>query len=95
MDDTVQTLYETLRDEALVSQGPPTALRQRVCQYGVASLVVGVGDEFPFILTVQSVPRPPWSGRHDGHRETLCQVYHFLTQEIRDHANRPLCPRVQ
>jgi hypothetical protein len=44
----------------------------------VAGLLPGFQDDFPFIVYAQSVPRPPWSGNRDFHREKLLQVYEFL-----------------
>ena len=47
-------------------------------QYGVAGLFVG-SEDFPFIISAQSVARPPWSGKRDFHRERLQQAYQLLT----------------
>ena len=57
---------------------PPSWALERVRQYGVVGLLPGAQEEFPFILSAQSVPRPPWSGKRDVHRETLHRVYACL-----------------
>jgi hypothetical protein len=91
----VQEIYESIRIEALQNEQPASFLLERVRQYGVAGLFPGAEDDFPFLLYVQSVPRPAWSGQRDLHRETLRQVYEFLTQELRDPASCHLCQSVE
>jgi len=88
----VQSLYETVRGEALQNLESPSWALERVRRYGVAGLFPGAEDEFPFILYAQSVPRPAWSGKRDFHLERLHQVYKFLTREATENTSRPLCP---
>src|SRR3990172_8618346 len=90
-DDPVQTIYEIVRSEALQGIEPTSAPAERVRQYGVASLLPGAHEDFPFILYVQSVPRPPWSGNRDVHRETLGRVYEWLSEELKSDACHDLC----
>jgi hypothetical protein len=52
--------------------------RERVRQYGVAGLFPDSHNDFPFVLYIQSVSRPAWSGKKDFHREKLHQVYELL-----------------
>lgn len=94
-DDPVQAIYESARREALQSMAPASVALERVRQYGVAALWAGSSGDLPFILYVQSVPRPAWSGARDFHREALGQVYQFLTQEVSEHASRDLCPGIE
>ena len=54
-------------------------------------------DDFPFIISVQSVARPAWSGKRDFHRERLQQAYELLTnidsalgQSALEHERHPL-----
>src|SRR5437667_366063 len=65
---------------------------ERVRRYGVASLFPGAQGDFPFMVYVQSIPRPAWSGKGDFHREKLREVYKFLTQEVTENASCPLRP---
>lgn len=65
-------------------------------QYGVAGLFFG-SEDFPFIISAQSVARPAWSGKRDFHRERLQQAYELLTnlepaldQSILEHERYPL-----
>lgn len=71
-------IYESARGEALQNLEPTSWAVERVRQHGVASLLPGFQNHFPFIVYVQSVPRPAWSGNRDFHREKLLQVYEFL-----------------
>ena len=77
-NDLVQAIYESARGEALQRFGPPSWARERVRQYGVSGLFVG-SEDFPFVISAQSVARPPWSGKRDFHRERLLQAYQLLT----------------
>jgi len=89
----VQALYETVRGEALQNlESPSSWALQRVRRYGVAGLFPGAEEEFPFILYAQSIPRLAWSGKRDFQRERLHQVYKFLTREVTENTNRPVCP---
>jgi hypothetical protein len=74
----VQALYESARGEALQNLEAPSWAVERVRHYGVAGLLPGLQNDFPFIVYAQSVPRPAWSGHRDFHREKLLQVYEFL-----------------
>ena len=58
----------------------------------MAGLFPGAEEEFPFILYAQSVPRLAWSGKRDYQRESLHQVYKFLTREVTENTSRPVCP---
>lgn len=94
-NDPVQEIYENVRSEALENTEPPSPGLERVLRYGVASLLPGVQQDFPFVLYAQSVSRPAWNGKRDFHRENLRQVYEFLTQEVIKHASCHLCPGFQ
>jgi hypothetical protein len=71
-------IYESARGEALQNLEPPSWAVERVRHHGMAGLLPGFLDDFPFIVYAQSVPRPAWSGNRDFHREKLLQVYEFL-----------------
>jgi hypothetical protein len=43
-------------------------------------LRVAAQGDFPFLLYVQSIPRPAWYGERDFHREKLREVYALLTR---------------
>ena len=67
--------------------GSGSCALERVRRYGVASLFPGFQKDFPFILYVQSVPRPAWSGKRDFHGEKLHQAYEFLIREAADNTS--------
>ncbi len=74
----MQAIYESARGEALQQLESTSWARERVRQYGVAGLFVG-SEDFPFVVSAQSVARPAWSGKRDFHRERLQQAYQMLT----------------
>jgi hypothetical protein len=89
-------MYESARGEALQNLEPASWARERVQHYGVAGLFSG-SEDFPFVISVQSVPRPAWSGKRDFHRERLQQAYELLTnldsalgQSALEHEHHPL-----
>jgi transposase len=94
-DDPVQRIYENVRCEALENSEPASWALERFRRYGVASLLPGGQQDFPFILYAQSVPPPAWNGKRDSHREKLLEVYEFLTREVNEDASCDLCPRFQ
>jgi len=62
----------------------------------VAGLFSG-SEDFPFIISAQSVARPAWSGKGDFHRERLQQAYELLInidsalgQSALEHERHPL-----
>jgi hypothetical protein len=67
--------------------GSGSCALERVRRYGVAGLFPGFQKDFPFILNVQSVPRPAWSGKRDFHGEKLHQAYEFLIREAADNTS--------
>jgi hypothetical protein len=73
-------IYESARGEALQKLEPPSWAVEQVRHRGVAALLPGFQNDFPFIVYAQSVPRPAWSGNRDFHREQLLQVYEFLSR---------------
>lgn len=77
-DDAVQAIYESARGEALQNLEPSSWAVERVRHVGVAGLLPGFQNDFPFIVYAQSVPRPAWSGNRDFHREKLLEAYEFL-----------------
>jgi hypothetical protein len=94
-NDLVRGIYETVRLEALQRSKPASYFLELVRLYGVASLFPCFQDDFPFILYVQSVPRPAWSGWKDFHQETLHRAYEFLTEELEEDERSPLSQCIQ
>jgi len=88
-DDPLQAIYESARAEALQNLEASWA-RERVQHYGVAGLFSG-SEDFPFIVSAQSIARPAWSGKRDFHRQRLQQAYELLTNI--DSALGPECAR--
>ena len=91
----MQTIYEKVRREAFGNSSSPSPDLERVRRYGVANLRVAAQGDFPFLLYVQSIPRPAWYGERDFHREKLREVYALLTQEVTKNANGHLRPGFQ